>query len=87
MSEGWHPAFSLHACSTNLSSGIDDFGEKRLAFVDNLMAEGILDRRIVALDKMAFAVLDRQRGFACARNAKVSRDLIPPLPRKATILR
>lgn len=52
--------------ATDLSCGVDDFGEKRLSFVDNFMAEGILDGRIVTLDKMAFAVLDGQGRLPCA---------------------
>jgi hypothetical protein len=42
----------------HLSSSVNDFREEGLAFVDDLMAERILDGGIVAFDKMAFAVLD-----------------------------
>lgn len=67
----WHMSASLTLLHnmfvwSHLSCSVDDFRQKRLAFVDNLMAECVLDRRIVTLDEMAFAILDCQRGFACA---------------------
>jgi hypothetical protein len=51
--------FHALACACPyLSSSVNDFREEGLAFVDDLMAERILDGGIVAFDKMAFAVLD-----------------------------
>jgi hypothetical protein len=43
---------------TYLTGSVDDFGGEGLAAVDNLVREGVLDGRIVALDEVAFAVLD-----------------------------
>jgi len=60
-----YPAVCLR--SSHLSSGVDDFGEKGLAFVLDLMTEGILNGRVVALDEVTFAVLHRQGRLACAR--------------------
>lgn len=52
-------------CGAYLSRSIDDLGQEGLPFVDNLMAEGVFNGRVVALDKMAFAVLDGEGRFAC----------------------
>lgn len=49
---------------TNLAGGIDDLGQERLSFVDNLVTKCVLDGGIVAFDEVALAVLDRQRGLA-----------------------
>jgi hypothetical protein len=40
-----------------LTSSVNDLRQVCLAFVDDLMTERILDGGIVALDKVAFAVL------------------------------
>ena len=51
---------------SHLSSSVDDFREECLTFVDNLMAKGIFDGRIVTFDEMAFTVLHRERRFPYA---------------------
>ena len=61
--------------AANLACGVDDLREERLPFVDDLMAECILYRGIVAFDKVALAVLNRQGGFACAPAEYVSPQL------------
>lgn len=61
---------------SNLSGGIDDLGEERLVLVYNLMAKGVLDGRIVAFDKVTFAVLHSEGRFAC--NAAVSMTMSIP---------
>ena len=50
----------------HLSRRVDDFCEERLALVDDLVAEGILDRGVIAFDEVALAVLDCEGRFACA---------------------
>lgn len=50
-----------------LSGGIDDLGRKLLVLVADHLAEGVLDGRIVALDKVAVHELHRQTRLACAR--------------------
>lgn len=50
----------------HLSRRVDDFGKERLALVDDLVAEGILDRGVIAFDKVALAILDCEGRFACA---------------------
>lgn len=71
------PFFSTpHVRRSNLSGGIDDLGEECLVFVYNLMAKGVLDGRVVAFDKVAFAVLHGEGGFAC--DAAVSMTMLIP---------
>lgn len=48
-----------------LAGGVDDLGGIFLALVADLLAECVLDGRVVALDKVSLDVTDRQRGFAC----------------------
>ena len=54
----------LLASSSNLACGVDNFREEGLTLVDDLMAESVLDRGIVAFNEVAFAVSDGERGFA-----------------------
>jgi hypothetical protein len=54
----------------HLSCCVDDFRQELLVLVLNFMAECVLDRRVVALDEVPFAVLDGQGGFACGRKGR-----------------
>ena len=56
-----------------LSGGVNDFRGKVLALVLDHTAKGILDCRIVALDKMAIDKLDSERRFALDRSASDAR--------------
>jgi hypothetical protein len=51
--------------TTHLSSRVDDLCRELLAFVLNDLAEGVFDRWVVALDKVAVDKLHRKRGLAC----------------------
>ena len=61
----------------NLSSSVDDFGEKRLAFVDDLMTKCILNRRVVTFDEVAFAILNSEGRFACAQSQPLVDHVTP----------
>ena len=58
---------------SDLSRCVYDFSRVLLSFVENLVAESILDRWVVAFHEMAFAVLYSQRRFAFMA---VSKDMI-----------
>ncbi len=45
---------------SNLTCGVDNFRQECLAFVDDLVAERILYRGIIAFDEVALAILDGQ---------------------------
>lgn len=47
-----------------LSSGIDNLSRIVLPLVANLLTKGVLDSRVVALDKVAVYVADGEGGFA-----------------------
>jgi len=49
-----------------LPGRVDDLGRVLLALVADLLAEGVLNGRVVALDEVAVDVADREGGFACA---------------------
>lgn len=51
---------------THLAGGVDDLGGELLAFVFDDLAEGVLNCRVVAFDKVAVDKLHRKRGLACA---------------------
>ncbi len=48
-----------------LAGRVDDLGRVLLALVSDLLAEGVLDGRVVALDEVAVDVADCEGGFAC----------------------
>lgn len=50
-----------------LASGIDDLCCKVLILVPDHLAEGILDSRIIAIDKVAVDELHRETRLACGR--------------------
>jgi len=60
----------IHQTVFILSRRIDDFCEEGLALVDDLMAEGVLDRGVIAFDKVAFTILDGQGRFADRTTSK-----------------
>ena len=49
---------------TYLPSGVDDLGRIFLSFILDVLAEGILDCRIIALNKVAVHKLNSKGGFA-----------------------
>lgn len=57
---------------TYLSSGIDNLRGVVLAPKPDHFTKGVLDGRVVALDKVAVDELDREGGFACCQGLKVS---------------
>lgn len=60
----WLPGLGLptrdQSVMAYLAGGVDDLGRKCLSLVNNFVTKGILNRGIVALDKVALAVLDGQ---------------------------
>jgi len=67
-----------HRNSSYLTGRVDDFRCNILAFVFDDLAEGVLDCRVIALDKVAVDELDGQGGFpldCCQRNRDM--DSIP----------
>jgi len=56
---------------TNLAGGIDNLSRKVFSFVANLLAERVLDSRVVTLDEMTVYEAHRQGGLACGREVSV----------------
>ena len=49
---------------TNLASSVDNFGRKVLSLVSYCLAECVLDRRVIAINKVPVDELNRKRRFA-----------------------
>lgn len=56
-----HPGLSAY-----LTRRVDYFSREVLTSVLDDLAEGVLNRRVIALHKVALHELHRQRGFACS---------------------
>jgi hypothetical protein len=53
-----------------LAGRVDNLGRKLLPLVADLLAEGVLDGRVVALDKVPVDVADGEGGFAWVRETE-----------------
>jgi hypothetical protein len=56
----YHALMSMKCFYVYLTSSIDDLGSECLTLVNDLVTKRVLYSRIVRLDKVAFAVLDRE---------------------------
>jgi hypothetical protein len=55
-----------------LPGRVDNLGRKLLALVADLLAKGVLDGRVVALDKVPVDIADCQRGLACLFQTRIA---------------
>lgn len=62
-----------NAINAYLAGGIDNLGCKILTFVFDDAAEGVINGRVVALYKVTFDKLNRERGLACICNGQLGK--------------